>query len=67
MRGKSMVALGRIVLAKRECVIMLQQWDKGLVRTTLRYPHVDALKRSISEGKREPAGSRRREVWPRAK
>jgi len=39
MRGKSMVALGRIVLAKRERVIMLQPWDKGDVGTTLRYPY----------------------------
>src|SRR5207244_3402764 len=39
MRGKSMVALGRIVLAKRERVIMLQPWEKGLMGTTLRYPY----------------------------
>jgi DNA end-binding protein Ku len=32
-----MVALGRVVLAKRERVIMLQPWDKGLMGTTLRY------------------------------
>ncbi len=38
MRGKDMVALGRVVLAKREQVIMLQPWDKGLLATTLRYP-----------------------------
>jgi len=37
MRGKDMVALGRIVLSKRERVIMLQPWDKGIVGTTLRY------------------------------
>jgi DNA end-binding protein Ku len=37
MRGKDMVALGRIVLAKRERVIALQPWDKGLLGTTLRY------------------------------
>jgi DNA end-binding protein Ku len=30
-----MVALGRIVLAKRERVVMLQPWDKGLLGTTL--------------------------------
>jgi non-homologous end joining protein Ku len=30
MLGKNMVALGRIVLAKRERVVMLQPWDKGL-------------------------------------
>jgi hypothetical protein len=39
MRGKDMVALGRVVLAKRERVIMLQPWDKGLLGTTLRYPY----------------------------
>src|SRR3954463_7623927 len=39
MLGKNMVALGRIVLAKRERVVMLQPWDKGLVGTTLRYPY----------------------------
>jgi DNA end-binding protein Ku len=39
MRGKDMVALGRIVLAKRERVIALQPWDKGLLATTLRYPY----------------------------
>ena len=39
MRGKDMVALGRVVLAKRERVIILQPWDKGLMATTLRYPY----------------------------
>ena len=39
MRGKNMAALGRVVLAKRERVIMLQPWDKGLMGTTLRYPY----------------------------
>jgi DNA end-binding protein Ku len=39
MRDKDMVALARIVLAKRERVVMLQPWDKGLVGTTLRYPY----------------------------
>ena len=39
MRGKDMVALGRIVLAKRERVIALQPWDKGLLGTTLRYAY----------------------------
>jgi DNA end-binding protein Ku len=37
MRGKGKVALGRVVLAKRERLIMLQRWDKGLLATTLRY------------------------------
>jgi DNA end-binding protein Ku len=39
MRGKDMVGLGRIVLAKRERVMALQPWDKGLLGTTLRYPY----------------------------
>jgi DNA end-binding protein Ku len=39
MRGKDLVALGRVVLAKRERVIMLQPWEKGLMGTTLRYPY----------------------------
>ena len=39
MRGKGIVALGRVVLGKRERVIMLEPWDKGLVGTTLRYPY----------------------------
>src|SRR5665213_582121 len=39
MRGKGMAALGRVVLAKRERVIMLQPWEEGLMGTTLRYPY----------------------------
>jgi DNA end-binding protein Ku len=39
MRDKGMAALARVVLAKRERVIMLQPWDKGLMGTTLRYPY----------------------------
>jgi DNA end-binding protein Ku len=39
MRGKAMVALGRVVLSKRERVVMLQPWGKGLLGTTLRYPY----------------------------
>ena len=37
MRGKGMVAIGRVVLAKRERIMMLRAWDKGLLGTTLRY------------------------------
>jgi DNA end-binding protein Ku len=37
MRGKAMVALGRLVLSKRERVIALESYDKGLLGTTLRY------------------------------
>jgi DNA end-binding protein Ku len=39
MRGKDMVALGRVVIAKRERVIALEPYDKGLLGTTLRYPY----------------------------
>jgi DNA end-binding protein Ku len=39
MRGKDMVALGRLVLSKRERVIALEPYDKGLLGTTLRYPY----------------------------
>ena len=37
MRGKEMVAIGRVVMAKRERIIMLQPWGKGLIGTSLRY------------------------------
>ncbi len=39
MRDKSMVALGRVVLSKRERVIMLQPRGKGVLGATLRYPY----------------------------
>jgi DNA end-binding protein Ku len=39
MRGKSMVALGRVVLSKRERVIAIEPHGKGLIGTTLRYPY----------------------------
>jgi DNA end-binding protein Ku len=39
MRGKGVVALGRLVLSKRERVIALEAYDKGLLGTTLRYPY----------------------------
>jgi DNA end-binding protein Ku len=39
MRGKGQVGVGRVVLSKRERVIMIEPWDKGLVGTTLRYSY----------------------------
>jgi DNA end-binding protein Ku len=39
MAHKTMVALGRLVLAKRERVIALEPYGKGLLGTTLRYPY----------------------------
>jgi DNA end-binding protein Ku len=38
MRSKGLAALGRIVLSKRERVIALEPYEKGLIGTTLRYP-----------------------------
>jgi DNA end-binding protein Ku len=38
IREKGMVALARVVLARREHVIMLEAFDKGLLAMTLRYP-----------------------------
>jgi DNA end-binding protein Ku len=37
IRDRDMVALGRIVLARRERVVMLEAFDKGLLATSLRY------------------------------
>ena len=39
MKGKGLVALGRIVLNKRERVIALEPCEKGLLGTTLHYPY----------------------------
>jgi Ku protein len=39
IRDKAMVALGRVVLARREHVVMLEAFEKGLLATTLRYPY----------------------------
>jgi DNA end-binding protein Ku len=39
MRGKGMVALGRVVLAKRERMVAIEPYEKGLLATTLRYPY----------------------------
>lgn len=39
MKGKGMVALGRVVMAKRERVIALEPYEKGLLGTTLRYAY----------------------------
>ena len=39
MRSKAVVALGRIVLTKRERAIAIEPYGKGLLGTTLRYPY----------------------------
>jgi Ku protein len=38
-RDKKMVALGRIVLARREHIVMLEPFDKGILAVTLRYAY----------------------------
>jgi DNA end-binding protein Ku len=39
IRQKGMVALGRAVIARRERVMAIEAFDKGLLATTLRYPY----------------------------
>ncbi|HEX5865110.1 MAG TPA: Ku protein [Casimicrobiaceae bacterium] len=39
MRDKKMVGIGRVVIARRERVIMLESFGKGILGTTLRYPY----------------------------
>jgi DNA end-binding protein Ku len=39
MREKNMVGLGRVVITRREHVVMLEPFDKGLLATTLRYQY----------------------------
>src|SRR5712691_1396245 len=38
MREEKKVGLGRVVLTRREHVVLLEPFDKGLLATTLRYP-----------------------------
>src|SRR5436190_11373657 len=39
MREKKMVGIARVVLTRREHVVMLEPFDKGLLATTLRYTY----------------------------
>jgi DNA end-binding protein Ku len=39
MRDKDMVGIGRVVIARRERVIMLEAFGKGILGTTLLYPY----------------------------
>ncbi len=39
MQHKGMVAIGRLVMSKRERVVVLEPWEKGMLATTLRYPY----------------------------
>jgi len=39
IQDKGLVGLGRVVLTRREHVVMLEPFDRGLLATTLRYPY----------------------------
>ena len=39
MREKKVVGLARVVLSRREHVVMLEPFEKGMLGTTLRYPY----------------------------
>jgi DNA end-binding protein Ku len=39
MKRKNMVGLGRAVISRRERIVMLEPFDKGLMATTLRYAY----------------------------
>jgi DNA end-binding protein Ku len=39
MKKKKMVGIGRVVMARRERVMMLQPFGKGIIGTTLHYPY----------------------------
>ncbi len=64
MRGKDMVALGRVVLAKRERVIMLQPWDKGLTAPRCAIPTRLGTRKITSTTSRKWRSSPRRSSWP---
>ena len=39
MKCKNMVGLGKVVISRRERIVMLEPFDKGLMTTTLRYAY----------------------------
>src|SRR6266487_4324182 len=39
MQRKNMVGIGRVVISRRERIVMLEPFDKGLMATTLRYAY----------------------------
>lgn len=39
MKSKNMVGLGRVVISRRERIVMLEPFDKGLLATTLHYAY----------------------------
>jgi DNA end-binding protein Ku len=49
IREMNMVALGRVVLSRRERVIMLEPFERGLLGVTLRYPYEVRSEKSYFE------------------
>jgi non-homologous end joining protein Ku len=56
--GKALVALGRVVLSKRERVMALEPYGTGLLGTTLRYPY--EVRHATDFGEIPDPASRRR-------
>ena len=59
MQHKGMVALARVVMSKRERVVVLEPWENGMLATTLRYPYevrdASAYFEDVPDTKIEPA------------
>ena len=47
MRRKSMVGVGKVVISRRERIVMLEPFDKGLMATTLRYAYEVRDRKSV--------------------
>ena len=62
IREKKMVALGRVVLTRREHVVMLEAFDKGLLATTLRYPYEVREPGRLFRGRARPQAAGRDEA-----
>jgi DNA end-binding protein Ku len=43
MKRKNMVGLGRVVISRRERIVMLEPFDKGLMATTLHYAYTGEM------------------------
>jgi hypothetical protein len=49
MKKKKMVGIGRVVMARRERVMMLEPFGKGIMGTTLHYPYEIRSEESVFE------------------
>jgi DNA end-binding protein Ku len=58
MREEGVVGLGRVVIARRERIVMIEPWDNGLLGTVLRYAYevrgADAYFEEVPELKLDP-------------